>query len=157
MTIYTLDQIYAGAGSLPLVTLEINNSSLGALRFVLAYEDMTLGGQLYTASAFTAQMPARTDSGFSDLSFGVCGVSGEVFRYLTAVIAAGTKTAVTLSQWRPDPPRDRLYVLTLTMTGGQITREACTFTAGFGDMVNLAFPRKRYTAEFAPGLKYVAG
>ena len=47
-------------------------------------------------------------------------------------------------------------VYALTVTGGQITREAATFTASFCDMLNTEFPKLRYTAQNAPGLKYVA-
>ena len=50
----------------------------------------------------------------------------------------------------------RLPIVTLTITGGRITWESATFTASFCDMLNLEFPRLRYTAANAPGLKYVA-
>ena len=63
--IYSLNEIYASGGQLPIVTLEINNSDIGTLRFVLAYEDMKLDGETYHASAFTIQQPERSDSGFS--------------------------------------------------------------------------------------------
>ena len=57
MAILSLNQIYASGGQLPIVTLEINNSEIGTLRFVLAYEDKTISGNEYKASAFTVQLP----------------------------------------------------------------------------------------------------
>ena len=67
--IYSLNEIYASGGQLPIVTLTIENADIGTLRFVLAYEDMKLDGETYHASAFTIQQPERSDSGFSDLSY----------------------------------------------------------------------------------------
>ena len=55
--IYSLNEIYASGGQLPIVTLKIDNADIGTLRFVLAYEDMKLDGETYHASAFT--IPAK--------------------------------------------------------------------------------------------------
>jgi hypothetical protein len=153
--LYSLEEIYASGGRLPIVTLTITNESIGTLRYVLGYEDMQLWGDTYEKSAFTVSMPERSDSGFSDLSFGVDGVSGEAYEYMKRVIETQTTTYITVTQWHYEH-RDKLSELTLTITGGRITRESATFTASFCDMLNLEFPRLRYTAANAPGLKYVA-
>ena len=138
--LYSLEEIYASGGRLPIITLTIENETIGTLRYVLGYED---------------SMPERSDSGFSDLSFGVDGVSGEAYEYMKQVIEAQTPTFITVTQWHYEI-RSKLSELTLTITGGRITRESATFTASFCDMLNLEFPRLRYTASNAPGLKYVA-
>ena len=153
--ILSLNQIYASGGQLPLVTLEINNSEIGTLRFILAYEDKQISGNTYKASAFTVQLPERSDSGFSDLSFSICGVNGECYRYIRQALASGVPTYLTLTQYHPVSGA-AVYELTLTVTGGQITRERADFTASFCDMLNTEFPKLRYTAYNAPGLKYVA-
>ena len=77
--LYSLEEIYASGGRLPIVTLTIANETIGTLRYVLGYEDMQLWGNTYEKSAFTVSMPERSDSGFSDLSFGVDGVCGEAY------------------------------------------------------------------------------
>ena len=153
--LYSLEEIYASGGRLPIVTLTIANESIGTLRYVLGYEDMVLDGETYEKSAFTVSMPERSDSGFSDLSFGVDGVSGEAYEYMKRVIGSKESTFITVTQWHYEY-HDKLSELTLTITGGRITRESATFTASFCDMLNLEFPRLRYTATNAPGLKYVA-
>ena len=153
--LYSLEEIYASGGRLPIVTLTIANESIGTLRYVLGYEDMQLWGDTYEKSAFTVSMPERSDSGFSDLSFGVDGVSGEAYEYMKRVIETQTTTYITVTQWHYEY-HDKLSELTLTITGGRITRESATFTAAFCDMLNLEFPRLRYTSTNAPGLKYVA-
>ena len=153
--LYSLEEIYASGGRLPIVTLTIANDTIGTLRYVLGYEDMRLWEENYTKSAFTVSMPERSDSGFSDLSFGVDGVSGEAYEYMKRVIEAQTPTCITVTQWHYES-RDKLSELTLTITGGRITRESATFTASFCDMLNLEFPRLLYTASNTPRLKYVA-
>ena len=153
--LYSLEEIYASGGRLPIITLTIRNDAIGTLRYVLGYEDMNLYGETYEKSAFTVSMPERSDSGFSDLSFGVDGVSGEAYEYMKRVIESKESTFITVTQWHYEY-HDKLSELTLTITGGRITRESATFTASFCDMLNLEFPRLRYTAANAPGLKYVA-
>ena len=153
--LYSLEEIYASGGRLPIITLTIRNDAIGTLRYVLGYEDMNLYGDTYEKSAFTVSMPERSDSGFSDLSFGVDGVSGEAYEYMKRVIGSKESTFITVTQWHYEY-HDKLSELTLTITGGRITRESATFTASFCDMLNLEFPRLRYTSTNAPGLKYVA-
>ena len=77
--IYSLNEIYASGGQLPTVTLQIDNEDIGQLRFVLGYEDQKIAGATYSASAFLIQLPERSDSGFTDLSFSICGVSGQCY------------------------------------------------------------------------------
>lgn len=153
--IYSLNEIYASGGQLPTVTLQIDNEDIGQLRFVLGYEDQKIAGATYSASAFLIQLPERSDSGFTDLSFSICGVSGQCYDYIKRALASHATTYLTLKQWHAET-EDLLYSLTLTVTGGQLTRDQANFTASFCDMLNTEFPKLRYTAFNAPGLKYVA-
>lgn len=155
MALLTLNEIYASGGQMPVICLVVNNQEIGTLRFVLGYEDREISGQTYRASAFTIQLPERSDNGFSDLSFSICGVNGECYRYIRQALSSGVPTYLTLTQYHPVSGAS-VYELTLTVTGGQITRERADFTASFCDMLNCEFPKLRYTAYNAPGLKYVA-
>lgn len=152
--IYTLNEIYASGGQLPTVTLQIDNEDIGQLRFVLAYEDMKIGDNLFHASAFTIQLPERSDNGFADLSFSICGVNGECYQYIKRALISQKQTLLTMRQWQPET-REQLEELTLTVTGGQLDRQTANFTASFCDMLNCEFPRLKYTAYNAPGLKYI--
>lgn len=153
--IYSLNEIYASGGQLPAVTLTIENEEIGELNFILAYEDKKIDDVLYHASAFTVQLPERSDSGFTDLAFSVCGVSGQCYDYVKRTLQSKATTYLTLRQWHPET-EELLYSLKLTVTGGQLTRDAANFTASFCDMLNTEFPKLRYTTYNAPGLKYVA-
>lgn len=156
MALLTLNEIYASGGQLPAVTLTIANDAVGTLRFILANEGRKINGEVYDASAFTVQLPERSDSGFTDLSFGICGVNGACYSYIKKVLQSDVPTYVTLQHRHPDDVSLVLYTLTLTVTGGQLTRDTATFTASFCDMLNTEFPKLRYTVQNAPGLKYVA-
>ena len=46
--LYSLEEIYASGGRLPIVTLTIANDTIGTLRYVLGYEDMRLWEEDYT-------------------------------------------------------------------------------------------------------------
>lgn len=138
-----------------MVTLTITNTATGTLRYVLSQENMQIGGADYTASAFTIQLPERSDRGFQDLAFSICGVNGECYRYINAALSSNSPTYISLVEYHPES-MEALYSLTLTVTGGKITRERADFTASFCDMLNVEFPKLRYTAYNAPGLKYVA-
>jgi len=153
--IYTLNEIYASGGQLPDVTLDIENDEIGNMHFILAYEDKIINDIKYTASAFSVQLPERSDSGFTDLAFSICGVSGQCYDYIKRALASHATTYLTLKQWHSET-KELLYTLTLTVTGGQLTRDQANFTASFCDMLNTEFPKLRYTANNAPGLKYVA-
>lgn len=153
--IYTLEEIYASGGQLPIVTLDIENDEIGNMHFILAQENRILNDIEYTASAFTVQLPERSDSGFTDLAFSICGVSGQCYAYVRSALMSHVTTYLTLKQWHSET-EEVLYQQRLTVTGGQITRESANFTASFCDMLNTEFPKLRYTAYNAPGLKYVA-
>lgn len=155
MALLTLNEIYASGGQLPLVTLDITNSEIGNLKFILDNQPREIDGDIYEASAFTVQLPERSDNGFQDLNFSICGVNGECYQYVKRALASHTATYLTVSQRHPED-LSLLYELTLTVTGGQITRERADFTASFCDMLNTEFPKLRYTAYNAPGLKYVS-
>lgn len=155
MALLTLNEIYASGGQMPLVCLTISNAAIGTLRFALAQEDREVDGVTYTASAFTVQLPERSDNGFTDLAFSICGVNGQCYAYIKAVLQSNTPTYLTLTQYHPESD-EQVYSLTLTVTGGRLTRERADFTASFCDMLNTEFPKLRYTAYNAPGLKYVA-
>ena len=126
MSILTLNEIYASGGQMPVICLTVTNAAIGTLRFVLAYEDMEIAGQTYRGAAFTIQLPERSDNGFSDLSFSICGVNGECYQYIKQALGSNAPTYLTLTQYHP-VSMAAVYQLTLTVIGGQITRERADF------------------------------
>jgi len=141
---------------MPVITLTFENAKFeNPYRYVLGYSDVTIGDNFFAASAFTIQLPERSDSGFSDLSFAICNVSGEAYEMTKKAIESLAPTYLTLQEWAPDD-YSLMQSLRLTVTDAKITTEQATFVASFCDMLNTAFPRLRYTDKNAPGLKYIA-
>ena len=81
---------------MPVITLTFENAKAGVYRYVLGYTDVTINKNTYAASAFTIQLPERSDSGFSDLSFAICNVSGEAYQMTKKAIASLKPTYLTL-------------------------------------------------------------
>ena len=154
--LYSLSEICASGGQMPVITLTFENAKFkNPYRYVLGYSDVTIGDNFFAASAFTIQLPERSDSGFSDLSFAICNVSGEAYEMTKKAIESLAPTYLTLQEWAPDD-YSLMQSLRLTVTDAKITTEQATFVASFCDMLNTAFPRLRYTDKNAPGLKYIA-
>jgi len=44
----------------------------------------------------------------------------------------------------------------MVVIDASFSQSAVQVTASYNDIINRAWPRRRYTADFAPGLKYIA-
>ena len=115
---------------MPVITLTFENAKAGVYRYVLGYTDVTINKNTYAASAFTIQLPERSASGFSDLSFAICNVSGEAYQMTKKAIASLAPTYLTLQEWAPDD-YSLMQSLRLTVTDAKITTEQATFVASF--------------------------
>ena len=128
--IYSLSEICASGGQMPVITLTFENARAGVYRYVLGYTDVTINKNTYAAAAFTIQLPERSDSGFSDLSFAICNVSGEAYQMTKKAIESLAPTYLTLQEWAPDD-YSLMQSLRLTVTDAKITSEQATFVASF--------------------------
>ena len=88
--LYSLSEICASGGQMPVITLTFENAKFkNPYRYVLGYSDVTIGDNFFAAAAFTIQLPERSASGFSDLSFAICNVSGEAAVTIDLINVAG--------------------------------------------------------------------
>ena len=164
-----LQTLYASApvDDLIIHTLELVDPAFavdgfpaGVIRIVQGYENKTLGLETaetvaFTAAPFGVSLPAKSVKGRQDLSFQIDNVTGEVLRAINASQEAGNKTKVI---YRVYAGSDLTYPanppITMTATGAKVTLNSVNITATFHDLVNKAWPFRRYTPSFAPGLKY---
>ena len=94
---------------MPVITLTFENEKAGVYRYVLGYTDVKINKNTYAASAFTIQLPERSASGFSDLSFAICNVSGEAYQMTKKAIASLKPTyALQLQTRKSRQSRPRL-------------------------------------------------
>jgi hypothetical protein len=162
-----LQQIYASASGLVHHTLELKNSAFlvpnhpqGRILFCQGFDDVTAGletGEIVTfcASGFGVSLPVRSMKGKQDLQFQLDNVTGEALQAIKAAKESGEKIEVI---YRPYSDSDltapgenpyRMTAISVSAKGASVQ-----VVASFSDLVNRAWPKRRYTPSFAPGLTY---
>lgn len=157
--------VYASAPTDEVIipALEIAHETIDPpIRVCSGFEDQTVMLETSEEATFTAAgiaiaLPAKNTSGQQNLSFGIDNVTGEAQRALEGALEAGGPIAVTLRIYlASDLSAPAETPLVLTLTGAEFDGTSVVVTAGFNDLLNSAWPRRRYTADFAPGLKYIS-
>lgn len=153
--------LYASApsGEVILPTIEIRVAGREPLRVVNGFEDQVLGVDgvyhLFTAAPLSLSLPKKDTSGTQKLNFGVGNVTGQIQEYVDAALESGEYVPLIYREYSSadkSAPASKPYAMTLK--GGTLEATQASFEASFYDMLNHAWPRQRYTAENAPGLKY---
>ena len=164
-----LQTIYASApvDDFPIRTLELKNPDFnveghlpGSVRLVQGFDDIDAGlegGSIATfkKSGFGISLPQKSVKGRQDLNFTIDNVTGEILKAIDDALEGGNKTTViarVYTQSNLSTPAERPVVMTATGTSADYS--SVSVTAGFHDLVNKAWPFRRYTPSFAPGLKY---
>lgn len=157
-----LQEVYASnpAGSMIIPTLEISIAELPSIRICTGFEDKLLGVdgvmQLFEAGSLSITLPNKNTSGMQTLSFGVAGVNEQVQKYFDQALATGQSVKVTYREYLESDmaqPARKPYVMELL--GGALEGGEAQLSAGFFDVLNLRWPREIYTAENAPGIRYL--
>ncbi len=166
-----LQTLYASApvDDMPVQTLELIDPAFnvpgfapGVIRIVQGYDDLALGLEtgetvMFYRFPFSVSLPAKSIKGRQDLTFRVDGVTGEVLKAIEASKEAGNKTQVVFRVYAlSDLTHPANPPVTMTAINAQAELNQVTITATFHDLVNKAWPFRRYTPSFAPGLKYYA-
>jgi len=159
MTILSVVYASAPADEVIIASLEILVPGHPPLRICDGFENQMLGvdGQmvLFEAGSLQVALPARNTSGQQTLSFGVSNVNGIAQRYVDDALEAGVQVQLIYRAYlESDKSAPAERPRTMTLTGGQFERGEAVFEAGYYDLLNAAWPRERFTAENAPGIKY---
>lgn len=158
-----LDIVYASAPTSEILipTLEISHPSFETIRVCGGFEDVTATTEAsetvtFTATGIDVSLPARDDSGQQTLVFAIDNVMGEVQSAIDSAMDAGGEITLIFRQYLASDltgPADT--PLTMTISGGVLEGATAQIQASYFDLLNTAWPRDRYTAEFAPGLRYL--
>lgn len=157
-----LNQVYASnpTGEIILSTLEIVGNQ--TIYLCSGFDDVTATTEAgntrqFRACGMAVSLPKKDSSGQQNLQFAIDNVTGEAQRLLDDAVDAEMKIEVTYRAYLlsdlstpAEPP------LKMTMAGAEITGSQVTVTCSFMDMINYAFPRKRYNANEYPGIKYIS-
>ena len=100
MALQTLKTLWASGDKFPITTLTFNltlgfkyngqpwsaaSTENKILRYALSQNDVTLDGEVYSASCFSAALPERSDNTFQDLTFSIGDVNREILQYLSRI------------------------------------------------------------------------
>ena len=160
MTIRSVVYASAPADEVVIPTLEIQVPGHLPIRICTGFEDQLLGvdGQfvLFEAGSLQVALPASNTTGQQTLTFGVSNVNGVVQRYVDDALEAGQLVLLIYREYlASDKSAPASRVRTMTLQGGQLSNGEAQFEAGYYDLLNAAWPRERFTAENAPGVKYL--
>ena len=159
-----LRAVYASApiDQVPVHTLELTHPAFddGAIRLCQGFDDVTATLEdastvEFKSSGFGVSLPSRAVKGRQDLQFQLDNVTGEALRNIRAAQEAGGPVTVTYRAYlASDLSAPAQPPTVMTAVDVSATPLSVSVTASFHDLVNKAWPRRFYTPDFAPGLKY---
>lgn len=158
-----IETVYASAPAQYVIipTLEIKHADIDTIRICADYADhvCTLEDDsvvTFEQSAFDYQLPNKDTSGNQTLQFAIDNVMGVVQEAVDAILAGDGQSTLTYREYlntdlsAPAAPPIVMTIIGVAMQGG-----VAQISAAYYDLLNTAWPRKRYTADFAPGIKYL--
>jgi hypothetical protein len=158
-----IERVYASAGSEVIIdTIELACDAWAeSLYIVKGFEDMTLGldgaaFRTFMAAPISIALPKKNNQGSQSLNFAIDNVTGQAQRLIDTAIESEKRIRLTFRRYLntdlTQPSENPFYA---TVLGGNVSGTTVQIEAGFQDLLNYAWPRKLYTTDFAPGLKYL--
>ena len=153
-----LNELRASGGTDAIInSLELTAQSwLEPIWLCDGFVDTVLAGRLARATGMAISLPKKDATGAQQLRFALENVRGEVSSLVRKSIA--NQETVRLI-YRPfvssdlDNPADNpLHMIVKSVT---IKGTTVDVTAGFFNLIDTQYPRRVYSSEFAPGLKYL--
>lgn len=158
-----IERVYASAPSneVLLRTIEILVAGQDPIRVVAAYEDLeatleTSETVTFKAGPFESIDPAKDTRGQQNLTFAIANASGEAQRAVQAAIESGEEVPINYRVFLPSDltaPAQAPYRMKLR--GGSFEGLMVQVEAGYFDLLNFRWPRHIYTADLAPGIRYL--
>lgn len=158
-----LERVYASGGREVIIdTLELSCPAWpDSYRFCTGYEEQVFGLEdgrtaLFQPVGISLALPKKNNSGSQTLTFSIGILDGEAQRSIEAALEANEACQLTyrvfLDSDKTSPSQAPYY---MKVAGGSMEEDVLTIQANFFDMINVAWPRDRYTTKFAPGLTYL--
>ena len=158
-----IETVYASAPSEHVIhpTLEILVPNFEPIRVVASFEDLTATLEtgetvIFNAGPFEYKEPSKNTQGNQTLNFSIANVTGEAQKAVEAALESAEEVPVNYRVFLSSDlsaPANKPYKMTLR--GGTFEGMMVQIEAGYYDLLNAAWPRKRYTSEYAPGLRYI--
>ena len=162
MTVISITYASAPSADLLIPTLEFNNETAGVIRLAQSFNDVIATTELaetvtFIESAWEVSLPNKDATGQQTLQFQICNVTGEAQRFIDDCLKSGKPTSVIYREfYASDLSAPASAPIKMTLRGGSAEGITVGIEAGYFDLLNVGWPRFRYTPEFAPGIKYFA-
>lgn len=158
-----LKKVYASAPTdqVILYTLEILVPGIDPIRIVAGYEDITATletGETITfkQGQFDHKEPSKATNGQQTLTFAISNAMGEAQEAVDAALEDGSEVPVNYRVYlSSDLTAPAQTPFKMKLRGGSFEGLVLSVEAGYFDLLNKAWPNDRYTADFAPGLRYI--
>lgn len=158
-----LATVYASAPDSEVLvpTIELSSAAFATpIRICTGFEDhaFTLENSetvTFEASGLDVALPKRDTSGQQNLTFAIDNVTGTAQAVLDHAIEENEQITLTYRLYlasQPEAPAEK--PLTMIVVGAQMNASSVQVTCSFRDILGRTWPRERYTAQFAPGLRY---
>ena len=158
-----IETVYASAPAeyVILQTLEVLVQDYDPIRVVAAYEDVTATLETdeevtFLAGPFDITRPSKNSSGQQTITFSIANVTGEAQKAVEQALTNDSEVPINYREYiSTDLTAPAGPVYKMIMRGGTFQGLMVQIEAGYYDLLNTQWPRKRYTADFAPGLRYI--
>jgi hypothetical protein len=155
-----LAQYHASAGNDDkLITLQLSSTAFTTRYLVSAFEDITAfledGATTVTfeATGLSINLPKSAAGAEMELQFGIDNVTGEARDLIEAARKGKADVFITLRQYMASDLTEPCSApIKFKVTTAITSRTNCSASAGIGYLSNSAWPRERFTVEYAPGL-----
>lgn len=151
----------SGGTDCEIPTLEIICSAWTPVFICAGFEDHTCTLEdarvvTFIASGLDVSLPKNNNDGSQSLGVAIDNVTGEAQKLVDAANAAGVGIQLIYRTYlESDKTAPAEMPIILDVIKVEIEGPTVSFTAGYFDLINSAWPRVRYTADFAPGLRYI--
>lgn len=155
-----LKTIYASAPADEVLIPSLEILTPSPQRICAGFENLTLGletggSALFYGRGIDVSLPGSDTSGQQRLTFVIDNVAGIAQQQIDAALDADTVTPVIYRSYlSSDLLAPAETPLRLSLVGGGFEGSQLTIQCAYYNLLTTAWPRERYTAAFAPGLKY---
>lgn len=157
-----LNRLYASSGEEVIIeTLQINVG--GKQHFLCTgYDDVTARTEsgdkvTFVACAMDIALPKRNTDGTQDLQFAISNIDGVVSTAIRNALGDISRASIIYRHYLSSDlsaPASPPY--TLSIKSGHWTALQVQITAGYLNVLDLAWPRYRYTLNNFPALRYMS-
>ena len=162
MTILRALYASAPAAEVLIPTIEIRHASMPPVYLCTGFSDVTATLEnsstvTFDACGISIALPEKDASGNQSLVFAIDNITGEAQQFVDTALAAGGEMLLIYREYlASDLSAPSSVPKTLNIIGGVFEGGTFQAEASYYDMLNTAWPRDRYTADYAPGIKYMA-